>query len=166
MGLYATAIYIQPCQFHDRMKFESKPSKPGCTNRNPDQRILVFNCTWQWLNLVKYCIYFRSFLLVFIGVNVDDNFINITIWSPTSSLPWVHGDSDVDDSDVSNRDVGEIVMLVILWWWLIWNVGDRIIKLATFFVILVIFSMYQISHQHLKLVTNTFDLQHLSPTSM
>ena len=21
MGLYATAIYIQPCQFHDRMKF-------------------------------------------------------------------------------------------------------------------------------------------------
>ena len=32
--------------------------------------------------------------------------------------------------------------------------------LATFFVMLAIFSMYYIGHQHLKLVTNTFGLQH------
>ena len=44
----------------------------------------------------------------------------------------IHGDSDV----------GDIVMLVTLWWWLIWDVGDRIIILVTFFVMLVIFSMY------------------------
>ena len=38
--------------------------------------------------------------------------------------------------------------------------------LATFVVMLFIFSMYLIGHQHLKLVTNTFGLQHPSPTSM
>ena len=38
--------------------------------------------------------------------------------------------------------------------------------LATFFVMLMIFSVYWICHQHLKLVTNTFGLQHPSPTSM
>ena len=32
--------------------------------------------------------------------------------------------------------------------------------LATCFVILVILPMYSIGHQHLKLVTNTFGLQH------
>ena len=41
-----------------------------------------------------------------------------------------------------DSDVGDIVMLVTLWWWLIWDVGDRIIMLVTFFVMLVIFSMY------------------------
>ena len=35
-----------------------------------------------------------------------------------------------------------------------------------FFVMLVMFSMYQIGHQHLKLVTNTCCLPHPSPTSM
>ena len=54
----------------------------------------------------------------------------------------------------------------LFWWWLIWDVGGRIIIWTTFFVMLVIFSMYFIGHQHLKLVTNTFDLQHSSPTSM
>ena len=43
-----------------------------------------------------------------------------------------------------DSDVGDIVKLVTLWWWLIWDVGDRIIMLATFFVMLVIFSMYLI----------------------
>ena len=46
------------------------------------------------------------------------------------------------------------------------DVGDRNIMLATFFGMLVIFSMYEINHQHLKLVTNTFALQHPSPTSI
>ena len=41
-----------------------------------------------------------------------------------------------------DSDVGDIVMLVTLWWWPIWNVGGRIIMLATFFVMLVIFPMY------------------------
>ena len=31
-----------------------------------------------------------------------------------------------------DSDVGDIVMLVTLWWWLIWDVGDRIIMLVTF----------------------------------
>ena len=34
------------------------------------------------------------------------------------------------------------VMFVTLWWWQISEVGGRIIMLATFFVILEIFSMY------------------------
>ena len=38
--------------------------------------------------------------------------------------------------------------------------------LATFVVMLVISSIYLIGHQHLKLVTNTFRLQHPSPTSV
>ena len=39
-------------------------------------------------------------------------------------------------------DVGDIVMLVTLWWWPIRDVGDRIIMLVIFFVMLVIFPMY------------------------
>ena len=39
-------------------------------------------------------------------------------------------------------------------------VGDGIIMLATFFVMFVIFSMYLIGHQQLKLVNNTFCLQY------
>ena len=71
-----------------------------------------------------------------------------------------------------DSDVGDIVMLVTLWWWLISDVGGRIIMLA-------IFSLYWwfsqrinrssaswIGHQYLKFVTNTFGLQHPSPTSM
>ena len=47
------------------------------------------------------------------------------------------------------------------------HVGDRIIMLATFFVMLVIFSMYLFGLQHLKLVTSTFGYQHIwSPTSV
>ena len=46
------------------------------------------------------------------------------------------------------------------------DVGDRIIMLATFFVMLVIFPIYQIGHQHFKRVTNTFGLQYPSPISM
>ena len=42
------------------------------------------------------------------------------------------------------------------WWWLISVVCCRIFVLATFSVMLVIFWMYSIGHQHLKLVTNKF----------
>ena len=48
----------------------------------------------------------------------------------------------VGESDVGESDDGDIEMMVTLWWWLIWDVGGRIIMLATFFVMLVIFSMY------------------------
>ena len=41
-----------------------------------------------------------------------------------------------------DSDVGDIVILVTIWWWLISDVGGRIIMLVTFFVMLVIFSMY------------------------
>ena len=41
-----------------------------------------------------------------------------------------------------HRYIGDIVVLVTLLWWLIWNVGGRIIMLVTFFVMLVNFSMY------------------------
>ena len=41
-----------------------------------------------------------------------------------------------------DSDVGDIVMLVNLWWWLISDVGVRILMLTTFVVMLVIFSMY------------------------
>ena len=43
---------------------------------------------------------------------------------------------------IGDSDVGDIVMLVTLWWWPIWDVGGRIIMLATLFVMLVIFPMY------------------------
>ena len=41
-----------------------------------------------------------------------------------------------------DSDVGDTVMLVTLWWCLISDVGGRIIMLATFFVMLVIFLVY------------------------
>jgi len=47
--------------------------------------------------------------------------------------------------DYGDSDFGENVMLVMLWWWPIWDVGDRIIMLAIFFVMLMIFLMYKIS---------------------
>ena len=43
---------------------------------------------------------------------------------------------------LGDSDVGDFVMLVTLWWWLIWDVGGRIIMLATFFIMSVIFPMY------------------------
>ena len=43
---------------------------------------------------------------------------------------------------LGDSDVGDIVMLMTLWCWPIWDVGDRIIMLVTFFVMLVILSMY------------------------
>ena len=69
-------------------------------------------------------------------------------------------------SCLGDSDFVEIVMLVTLWWWLVWDVGDRIIM----FVQIVGFFRYVgdfcnvlnrlpsswIGHQHLKLVTNTF----------
>ena len=51
-----------------------------------------------------------------------------------------------------------IVMLVNLWWWLISDVGGRIIMLVTFFVRLVIFSMYKIGHHYRESVTNHSNL--------
>ena len=54
-------------------------------------------------------------------------------------------------------------MLLSLWWWPISDVGDRIIMLATFFVMLVIFSMYKIGHQHFESVTNILNW---SPTHL
>jgi len=49
------------------------------------------------------------------------------------------------------------VMLVTLWWWLISDVGGRIIMLATFFVMLVIF-------QCIKSVTNILNRSPRSQT--
>ena len=69
-------------------------------------------------------------------------------------------------------DVGDNVMSVTLWWWQILDIGDRFNMLGTIFVMLVILSVSnwsprsKIGHQHLKVVTNTFRLQHPSPTSM
>ena len=54
-------------------------------------------------------------------------------------------------------------MLVTLWWWLISNVDGNIIMLTTFFVMLVVFSMYWIGPQHPESVTN---ISNLSPTHL
>ena len=70
---------------------------------------------------------------------------------------------------IGDSDVGDIVMLVTLWWWLISDVGGRIIMLATFFVMSMIFSMYWIGHQHPKSVTNMMmigNISSLSPTHL
>ena len=70
-------------------------------------------------------------------------------------------------SILGDSQVGDNVMLVILWWWPIWDVGDTIIMLA-------IFSLYW-CFQRIKLVTNILNgsstsqtcKQHiLSPTSV
>ena len=54
-----------------------------------------------------------------------------------------------------DSDVGDIDMLLTLWWWLIWDVGGSIIMLATF-IVMVIFSNVlnrsptsQTCHQHI-----------------
>ena len=54
-------------------------------------------------------------------------------------------------------------MVVSYHWWPIWDVGGRIIMLATFFVMLVIFTIYQIGHQHPESVT---DILNWSPTHL
>ena len=85
---------------------------------------------------------------------------------------WIINEGQVELSDKKHTiriekaghggdsDVGDIFMLVTLWWWLISDVDDRIIIYVFRYV------GDFLGHQHLKLVTNTFGLQHPSPTSM
>ena len=63
--------------------------------------------------------------------------------------------NSVINNMIGDSNISDIVMLMTLWWWLISDVGGRIIMLATFFVIFRICSMYLIGHQHI-----------LSPTSV
>ena len=74
-----------------------------------------------------------------------------------------------------HRYVGDIVMLMTLWWWLISDVGGRIIMLATFFVMSVTFFVMSVFSQRIKSVTNILNRsltsktchQHIcSPTSV
>ena len=69
-----------------------------------------------------------------------------------------------------DSDVGDIFMLVTLRWWLISDVGGRNIMffryVGDFLNVLNRSATTWIDHQHFKLVTNTFGLQHPSPTSM
>ena len=88
------------------------------------------------------------------------------------SVWWLksYGNSSSRNS-TGDSDVGDIVMLVTLWWWLIWDVGGRIIMLATFCVMLVIFSMYEIGMYETNILnrspTSQTCHQHiLSPTSV
>ena len=77
--------------------------------------------------------------------NESELFNDLLAWtSIESEIQGPHDSRNNLTSASLNGDsyVGDIVMLVTLWWWLIWDVGDRIIMLATFFVMLVIFSMY------------------------
>ena len=48
----------------------------------------------------------------------------------------------IDQRNFGDRDVGDVVILVTFWRWLIWDVEGRIIMLATFFIMLVIFARY------------------------
>jgi hypothetical protein len=57
---------------------------------------------------------------------------------PTSFPRIIHFRTD----SLGDSDVGDIVMLVTLLWWLIWYVGGRIVMLASFFGMLVFFSTY------------------------
>ena len=57
------------------------------------------------------------------------------------------------------------VMLVTTIYWL-FDDGERFKMLVTESICWWRFSLYYIGHKHLKLVTNTFRLQHPSPTSM
>ena len=57
-----------------------------------------------------------------------------------------------------NSDVGDFMMVA--------DFGDRLIMMASFFIIMVIFLMHKIGHQHPKVVTNTFGLQNPLPTLM
>ena len=70
---------------------------------------------------------------------------------------------------VGDSDVGDIVMLVTLWWWPIWQnhyVSDFFRYVGDFSNILNRSSTSSIGHQYLKLVTITFGLQHPTSTSM
>ena len=83
---------------------------------------------------------------------------SITLNSSSRMLNWadIMGDSDVGDNG----------MLVTLWCWLIWDVGDFFRYLVDFLNVFNRSSTSWIGQQHLKLVTNTFGFQHPSPTSM
>ena len=81
-------------------------------------------------------------------------------------LEWIY-----ESCFVTDRVVGDIVMLVTLWWWLISDVGCKIIMFAIFFRYVDDFlnvlnwsPTFWIGHQHLKLVTKTFQTCH--PTSV
>ena len=78
--------------------------------------LILSSCVLTWLWHV--CLVWKPFY----GFNIVRTVLNM----------YRNGDSNVDD----------IVMLVTLWQWLIWDVGGGIILLATFFVMLVIFQMY------------------------
>ena len=65
-----------------------------------------------------------------------------------------------------DSDVGDIVMLVTLWWWLISDAGVFFLYVGDFLNVLNRSPKSWMGHQHLKLVTNPFGLQHPSPTSM
>ena len=50
--------------------------------------------------------------------------------------------NSVINNMIGDSNISDIVMLMTLWWWLISDVGGRIIMLATFFVMFGICSMY------------------------
>jgi len=83
------------------------------------------------------------------------NFILAANWDKTENK-W-------ELENLGDSDVGDIVMLVTLWWWPIWDVGGRIIMLTTFFrwwffqfikSVTIDSPTSWIGHQHLKFVTN------------
>ena len=71
----------------------------------------------------------------------DDNSVNNFIFYSSLFMNKIECSCSYLVSDLfGDSDVGDIVMLATLW--LIWDVGGRITMLATFFFMLVIFSMY------------------------
>ena len=108
----------------------------------------------KWSTIPKSCFHIDSLSNRYLSNNVKVfgfiSFAALIIRFPgMSSAPyWVRGYHSVSGlcfgvfDYPGDNDVGDSVMLVTLWWWLIPDVGGRIIMLATFFVMLVIFSKY------------------------
>ena len=96
---------------------------------------------------ILFCLETESFQWDYLKVSLKSKWY--ILYQGAKVLLWDH---------LGESDVGDIVMLLTLWWWMISDVSGRIIMLAIFFVMLMIFS---IVHQHPESVNN---ISNLSPT--
>ena len=142
---------------------------------------------WKWRVKIRFLWCLRTNFSEYIKLT----YIRMQVWIRNSDVDefklmtdyvcWWHL-SDFGDLKDRNRqkhlvlvangdcDVANIMLVTTLRWRPILDVGDITNMLVIFFVILVIFHVLNRSpaswfgHQHLKVVTHTFGLQHPSPT--
>ena len=93
-------------------------------------------------------------------------FDRIFLLLPISSLPRQYNFPEFSfGTRMGDSDVGDIVMLMTLWWWRISDFGGNFFRyVCDFHNVFNQSPASWIGNQHLKLVTNTFCLRYPSPT--